>query len=100
MAKDKGKDKQRAVPTTRLSRFARVAKLAGGVAGGMLAEGSRQLRAGKRPRARDMLLTPGNARRVTDELSKMRGAAMKVGQMLSMDTGDSGRAATAADAAL
>jgi predicted unusual protein kinase regulating ubiquinone biosynthesis (AarF/ABC1/UbiB family) len=86
MAKDE--KKQRAVPTSRIGRFARVAKLAGGVAGGMLAEGSRQLRAGKRPRAKDMLLTPGNARRVTDELSKMRGAAMKVGQILSMDTGD------------
>ena len=35
-----------------------------------------------------MLLTPANARRVTDQLATMRGAAMKVGQMLSMDTGD------------
>jgi predicted unusual protein kinase regulating ubiquinone biosynthesis (AarF/ABC1/UbiB family) len=64
-----------------------MARMAGGVAGGMLAEGSRQLRAGKRPRARDMLLTPGNARRVTEQLSTMRGAAMKVGQILSMDSG-------------
>ncbi|MEP5763686.1 MAG: AarF/ABC1/UbiB kinase family protein [Halieaceae bacterium] len=76
------------VPTSRIGRFARVAKLAGGVAGGMLAEGSRRLRAGERPRARDMLLTPGNARRVADELASMRGAAMKMGQMLSMDGGD------------
>jgi predicted unusual protein kinase regulating ubiquinone biosynthesis (AarF/ABC1/UbiB family) len=76
------------VPTTRIGRFARVAKLASGVAGGMLAEGSRRLRAGERPRARDMLLTPGNARRVADELANMRGAAMKLGQMLSMDGGD------------
>ena len=70
------------VPTTRIGRFARVAKLASGVAGGMLAEGGRRLRAGERPRARDMLLTPGNARRVADELATMRGAAMKLGQML------------------
>jgi len=76
------------VPTTRIGRFARVAKLASGVAGGMLAEGSRRLRAGERPRARDMLLTPANARRVADELANMRGAAMKLGQMLSMDGGD------------
>jgi predicted unusual protein kinase regulating ubiquinone biosynthesis (AarF/ABC1/UbiB family) len=62
--------------------------MASGVAGGMLAEGTRQLRAGKRPRARDMLLTPGNARRVADQLAQMRGAAMKLGQILSMDTGD------------
>ncbi|MEQ9463936.1 MAG: AarF/ABC1/UbiB kinase family protein [Haliea sp.] len=77
-----------AVPAGRLRRLAGMAKLAGGVAGGMLAEGERQLRAGKRPRARDMLLTPGNARRVTKQLARMRGAAMKLGQILSMDTGD------------
>jgi predicted unusual protein kinase regulating ubiquinone biosynthesis (AarF/ABC1/UbiB family) len=65
-----------------------MARMAGGVAGGMLAEGTRQLRAGKRPKARDMLLTPGNARRVAEQLATMRGAAMKVGQILSMDTGE------------
>ncbi len=76
------------VPATRIGRFARIVKLAGGVAGGMVAEGSRRLRAGERIRARDMLLTPGNAQRVADELANMRGAAMKMGQMLSMDGGD------------
>jgi predicted unusual protein kinase regulating ubiquinone biosynthesis (AarF/ABC1/UbiB family) len=85
--KDKD-DNSRAIPTSRAGRFARMARMAGGVAGGMLAEGSRQLRAGKRPKARDMLLTPGNARRVAEQLSTMRGAAMKVGQILSMDTGE------------
>ncbi|GAB5452841.1 MAG: AarF/ABC1/UbiB kinase family protein [Halioglobus sp.] len=81
-------ERQRAVPASRAGRFARMARIAGGVAGGMLAEGGRQLRAGKRPRAREMLLTPGNARRVAEQLSTMRGAAMKVGQILSMDTGE------------
>ena len=33
-------------------------------------------------------MTPANARRVTSELAKMRGAAMKLGQVLSMDAGD------------
>lgn len=88
MADSEKDSKQQAIPTSRAGRFARMARLAGGVAGGMLAEGGRQLRAGNRPRARDMLLTPGNARRVTQQLASMRGAAMKVGQMLSMDTGD------------
>ena len=86
-SKDKD-DKSRAIPSSRVSRFARMARMAGGVAGGMLAEGGRQLSAGKRPKARDMLLTPANARRVAEQLSTMRGAAMKVGQILSMDTGD------------
>jgi predicted unusual protein kinase regulating ubiquinone biosynthesis (AarF/ABC1/UbiB family) len=90
MARDKkGKDdNHKAIPTSRVGRFARVARMASGVAGGMLAEGTRQLRAGKRPKARDMLLTPANARRVADQLATMRGAAMKVGQILSMDTGE------------
>jgi predicted unusual protein kinase regulating ubiquinone biosynthesis (AarF/ABC1/UbiB family) len=78
----------KAVPRSRSGRFARVARLAGGVAGGMLAEGARQFRAGKRPKRRDLLLTPGNARRVTKQLSEMRGAAMKLGQILSMDSGE------------
>lgn len=88
MARRSKDDDHKAIPTSRVGRFARVARMAGGVAGGMLAEGSRQLRAGKRPKARDMLLTPANARRVADQLATMRGAAMKVGQILSMDTGD------------
>jgi predicted unusual protein kinase regulating ubiquinone biosynthesis (AarF/ABC1/UbiB family) len=87
--KSDGKDDEaRAIPTSRAGRLASMARMAGSVAGGMLAEGTRQLRAGKRPKARDMLLTPGNARRVAEQLSTMRGAAMKVGQILSMDTGE------------
>ena len=58
------------------------------VAGGMLAEGARQLASGKRPKVSEMLLTPANARRVADQLSRLRGAAMKVGQLVSMDAGD------------
>lgn len=85
--KNRDSDEQ-AIPASRVGRLARMARMAGGVAGGMLAEGGRQLRAGKRPKARDMLLTPQNARRVADQLATMRGAAMKVGQILSMDTGD------------
>lgn len=76
------------VPTARFSRLASFGQLAGGIAGGMLAEGARRLAAGERPRISDMLLTPANARRVTDQLSRLRGAAMKLGQMISLDAGD------------
>lgn len=77
-----------AVPGSRLSRLARLGGLASGVAGGMLAEGLRQLAQGRRPSVSELLLTPANARRVTDQLAQLRGAAMKVGQLLSMDAGD------------
>ena len=35
-----------------------------------------------------MLLTPGNVAKLADRLSHLRGAAMKLGQMISMDAGD------------
>lgn len=76
------------VPTSRLARLGSLASLAGKVAGGMLAEGARQLAQGQKPGLQQMLLTPANAQRVASQLSQMRGAAMKLGQLLSMDTGD------------
>lgn len=62
--------------------------MAGGIAAGIAGEGIRQLRAGKKPQLNQLVLTPSNARRLTSELSKMRGAAMKLGQLLSMEAGD------------
>ena len=81
-------DRSRPIPSGRLSRLGQFGRLAGGVAGGMLAEGARRLAAGERPRLADLVLTPGNAKRVADRLSHLRGAAMKLGQMISMDAGD------------
>lgn len=83
-----GKLKPSAVPSGRWSRLARLGSLAGGVAGNMLAEGAKQFAQGKRPKINELLLTPANARRVTDQLAQLRGAAMKVGQLMSMDAGE------------
>jgi len=80
--------KQKAVPKSRLSRFGRVARMAAGVATGVVGEGVRQLSQGNRPKMSDLLLTPANARRVAKQLSTMRGAAMKVGQLLSMEASE------------
>ncbi len=76
------------VPRSRLGRLAHLGELAGRVAGGMLAEGLRQAAQGNIPRPADLVLTPANVRRVADKLSELRGAAMKVGQLLSMDAGN------------
>ncbi|WP_416739569.1 ABC1 kinase family protein [Pseudomonas sp. NFX71] len=76
------------VPGSRLSRLMRLGSLASGVAGGMLAEGARQWVQGKRPALSELLLTSGNVHRVVEQLSQLRGAAMKIGQLLSMDAGD------------
>lgn len=84
---DPSRSLQSAVPDGRLARMSKLGSLAAGLAAGMLAEGARKLAAGERPRARDLLLTPANAQRVADQLAQLRGAAMKVGQLLSMDAG-------------
>ena len=78
----------RKVPSSRLGRLAGFGQLAGGVLGGMMAEGARRLAQGERPQLSDLLLTPGNARRTAEQLSRLRGAAMKLGQMISLDAGD------------
>jgi predicted unusual protein kinase regulating ubiquinone biosynthesis (AarF/ABC1/UbiB family) len=78
----------RAVPRGRLSRLGIFGKIAGGVAGGVLAEGARKLASGQRPHMSDLLMTAANVGRVTEQLSHLRGAAMKLGQMISMDAGD------------
>ncbi|HEY4974638.1 MAG TPA: AarF/ABC1/UbiB kinase family protein [Steroidobacteraceae bacterium] len=78
----------RAVPASRLSRLIRFGGLATGVAGGMLLDGISQFAQGRRPSLGDLLLTPSNAIKITHQLSQLRGAAMKVGQLLSMDAGD------------
>ncbi|MBM6576175.1 AarF/ABC1/UbiB kinase family protein [Microvirga sp. SRT01] len=82
------RSKGRAVPSGRLSRLGVFGRLAGGVAGGVAAEGARRLARGERPSMGDLLLTPANATRVAEQLSHLRGAAMKLGQMVSMDAGD------------
>jgi predicted unusual protein kinase regulating ubiquinone biosynthesis (AarF/ABC1/UbiB family) len=77
-----------AVPSSRLGRLVRLGGMATGVAGNMLLAGAQQLAQGKRPKISSLLLTPANALKITQQLSQMRGAAMKVGQLMSMDAGD------------
>ncbi|WP_310388357.1 AarF/ABC1/UbiB kinase family protein [Roseateles sp.] len=77
-----------AVPSSRIGRLLRLGSMASGVAGNMLMAGAQQLVQGKRPKLSDLLLTPANALKITQQLSQMRGAAMKVGQLISMDAGD------------
>ena len=75
------------VPGGRFDRMLRLGGMTSGILGGMVRSGVRQITQGERPRLPAMLLTPATAHRLTRDLGQMRGAAMKLGQMLSMDTG-------------
>ena len=88
MSERKHKDDGRAVPSRRSSRLLGLGGMAAGIAGNAALNGAKQLASGKRPKASDLFLTPANAVKLTKQLSNMRGAAMKIGQMISMDSGD------------
>ena len=79
-----------AVPSTRLGRMATFASLGAGLGVGTLAEASRRYMG--RSKAKDgsskldksVVLTEANAERIVDTLCRVRGAALKIGQMLSI----------------
>ena len=77
-----------AVPASRISRFSKLGSMTAGVAGNMALQGIGALGRGEKPAFRDLLLTPQNVTRIADRLAEMRGAAMKIGQLVSMDTGE------------
>lgn len=61
--------------------------LAAGISSGVAAGGLRSLATGRKPDLEQLLFSTRNMARLTESLSHMRGAALKLGQMLSMDTG-------------
>ncbi len=82
------KSRPRAVPGSRVARAARFGGLAAGLAGSIAYGGARSLASGRRADWQALALTPANLTRFADELARMRGAAMKVGQLISMDAGE------------
>jgi predicted unusual protein kinase regulating ubiquinone biosynthesis (AarF/ABC1/UbiB family) len=78
------------VPTSRVERLARFGLLAGELAAGGLYESARRaLGAGAEAAgAASALLVPAQAQRLARRLSQMRGAAMKLGQLLSLESED------------
>lgn len=88
MSKTPLQNKTRAIPAGRVARFGHFGAMTASVAGNMAVQGLTQLGRGQKPVMKDLFLTPRNIARVTEQLSKMRGAAMKIGQLISMDTGD------------
>jgi predicted unusual protein kinase regulating ubiquinone biosynthesis (AarF/ABC1/UbiB family) len=76
------------IPRGRGQRFLHLGRAVGEMAASAAANGLSQLARGQRPQLSQLMLTPDNARRLADRLSKMRGAVMKIGQLMSMDGKD------------
>jgi len=79
--------KSRPVPTGRLERLFGLGAMAGSIGARVAVSGARQLLSGRPLSLGDLVLAPANALRVAEQLSHMRGAAMKLGQLLSLDAG-------------
>jgi predicted unusual protein kinase regulating ubiquinone biosynthesis (AarF/ABC1/UbiB family) len=75
------------VPEGRGERIARLGGMIAGIAGETALEALRRA-AGRAESEGSLLLSQANARRVTATLADMRGAAMKLGQMLSLQGED------------
>ena len=80
--------KKSRVPTTRFGRLARLGLTTGELAIGGAAESIRRLASKKPNDAYNVLLTAANAKKLASRLAGMRGAAMKMGQILSMESAD------------
>ncbi len=76
------------VPGGKAMRLTHMLTLASSVAGSVFVNGVTQLSRGQKPDVKDLILTPANAQRLASRLMKMRGAALKVGQLISMDAGE------------
>jgi aarF domain-containing kinase len=73
------------VPRGRARRFLHLGRAVGEMAASATAQGLVRMAKGDKPGFRQLLLTPGNAKRLATRLSTLRGAVMKLGQLMSMD---------------
>ncbi|CDK25653.1 unnamed protein product [Kuraishia capsulata CBS 1993] len=75
---------QSAVPSTRIGRLFHYGALAAGIGLNMAAEGAKKYAtSGTAPDIGSLMLSPANIERMAKKFSRMRGAALKIGQMLS-----------------
>lgn len=71
------------VPSSRISRLFHYGSLAANVGLNVAAKGISQSIQGQTPNWKSLILSDSNIDRITQKFSKMRGAALKIGQMMS-----------------
>ena len=82
--------REAAVPQGRISRFLHFGRAVGELALSSATLGISRWAQGDKPDLSQLMLTPANAKRLAERLSAMRGAVMKVGQLMSMDAASQG----------
>lgn len=79
---------EKPIPSSRLSRFAKLGSLATSLTSNIIKNSVSAAFKAEKPSTKNTLLNINNAQTLTKHLAQMRGAAMKIGQMLSMDAGE------------
>ena len=79
------KPRAAAVPEGRTRRFLHFGRAVSEMAAGAAVEGISRLARGERLDVSQLMLTPSNAKRLAERMSQMRGAVLKLGQLMSMD---------------
>ncbi|PLW08030.1 hypothetical protein PCANC_23371 [Puccinia coronata f. sp. avenae] len=72
------------VPSSRLGRLFHYGGLAAGIGWGTASEALRRTATGQHDNTHPLTLSEANVRRLVDKLTKMRGAALKLGQFLAI----------------
>jgi predicted unusual protein kinase regulating ubiquinone biosynthesis (AarF/ABC1/UbiB family) len=83
-----GSRRSSAVPTTRLGRIVQFGLMSGELAVSTAIGAARQVSRGERPDLAAAALSPGNAQLLAKRLAGLRGPAMKLGQLLSLQGED------------
>ena len=76
------------VPSGRLLRLMNLTGMSVGITGNILFSAANNFLSGKQSNFQDLITSEKNIDRFVRHLSKMRGASMKVGQLLSLEAGD------------
>ena len=76
------------VPSGRFKRFMNFTGMSAGITGNILLSAANNFFSGKHSNFQDLITSKKNIDRFVRHLSKMRGASMKVGQLLSLEAGD------------
>ena len=79
---------EKAVPSSRIARFAKLGSLVGSLGANIVKNAATARFTAQNSESQNPLLNINNAQTLTKHLAHMRGGAMKIGQMLSMDAGE------------
>lgn len=80
--------REKSLPSGRAARLGQFGGLLTSVVTNMAIDGVKELSRGNVPGLKELLLTKKNISHLSERLAKLRGAAMKMGQLLSMDAGE------------